>query len=151
MAKATLLVLNLALACYNAGTIWAHELDIFRSWRLVDAAAFHRIQRAHWQMLPYWVFAPVGLGLCGGIALVLQHPAGSPAWGIWGGLGSQVASLLLTMGFWGRWQAALSRDERGPKSPHLARILATHWIRTLLVNANAVVLLLWTLELVVMR
>ena len=29
---ALLLVLNLALAFYNVGTIWAHEIDIFRSW-----------------------------------------------------------------------------------------------------------------------
>jgi hypothetical protein len=43
----------------------------------------------------------------------------------------------------GRWQAALSRDERGPDSPYLARILATHWLRTLLFNANAVLLVVW--------
>jgi hypothetical protein len=25
---------NLALAFYNVGTIWAHEIDTFRSWKL---------------------------------------------------------------------------------------------------------------------
>jgi hypothetical protein len=47
MSPTTLLVLVLALAFYNTGTIWAHEVDIFRSWRLVDRASFHRIQAVH--------------------------------------------------------------------------------------------------------
>ncbi len=148
MSRTDFLLLNLALGFYNVGTIWAHEVDIFRSWRLVDRATFHRIQSAHWRKLPYWVFTPVGLGLAGSFALVGFHPPGSPAWGVWGGLGCQLTSLVLTAAFWGRWQAALSRDERGADSPHLARILATHWIRTLLINANAVVLLLWTMQVV---
>jgi hypothetical protein len=146
MSPATLLVLELALAFYNVGTIWAHEVDIFRTWRLVDRASFHRIQTVHWHKLPYWIFAPIGLSLAAAIGLVWFHPADSPAWGIWGGLGFQVASLALTAALWGPWQAALSRDERGPDSPHLARILATHWIRTLLINACALVVLLWTLR-----
>ena len=33
MNTTTFLVLNLALAFYNVGTIWAHEVDIFRSWK----------------------------------------------------------------------------------------------------------------------
>ena len=144
MSRITFLVLNLALAFYNVGTIWAHEIDIFRSWKLVDRATFHRIQSTHWRKLPFWGFTPVGLALAGAVALVWFHPAGSPAWGIWGGLGFQLASLLLTAAFWGRWQAALSRDERGVDSAFLARILATHWVRTLLINAHGIVLLLWT-------
>jgi hypothetical protein len=27
---------NVALAFYNVGTIWAHEVDIFRTWSLID-------------------------------------------------------------------------------------------------------------------
>jgi hypothetical protein len=146
MSSMAFLVLNLALAFYNVGTIWAHEIDIFRTWRLVDRGSFHRIQAAHWRKLPYCVFAPVGLALAGAVALVWFHPVGSPAWGIWGALGFQLVSLILTAALWGPWQAALSKDERGPDSPHLARILATHWLRTLLINASAFVLLLWTLR-----
>lgn len=147
MNSATLLVLELALAFYNVGTIWAHEVDIFRTWTLVDREAFHRIQAAHWRKLPYWIFAPVGLSLAGAVALVWIHPIGSPAWAIWSTLGFQLASLVLTAALWGPWQAALSRDPRGPESPHLARILATHWLRTLLINASALAALLWTLQL----
>jgi hypothetical protein len=146
MSKTTFLILNLALGFYNAGTIWAHELDIFRSWKLVDRASFHRIQAVHWRKLPYWVFAPVGLALAGAVTLLWFHPAASPRWCIWGGLACQLASLFLTAALWGPWQAALSRDERGPDSPYLKRILSTHWVRTLLINANAFVLLCWTLE-----
>ena len=70
MNPATFLLLNLALAFYNVGTIWAHEVDIFRSWKLVDANSFARVQGAHWRKLPYWIFLPVGLAFGGAIALI---------------------------------------------------------------------------------
>jgi hypothetical protein len=54
---------------------------------------------------------------------------------------------LLTAIYWGRWQASLSKDDRGPASPYLAKILATHWIRTLLINAYGLILLVWTLHM----
>jgi hypothetical protein len=65
MNPVTFLLLNLALAFYNVGTIWAHEVDIFRSWKLVDPDSFSLVQGAHWRKLPYWVFLPVGLALAG--------------------------------------------------------------------------------------
>jgi hypothetical protein len=51
MNNATFLCLlaNLALAFYNVGTIWAHEVDIFRSWKLIDPKDFPAVQRAHWK------------------------------------------------------------------------------------------------------
>jgi hypothetical protein len=54
-------------------------------------------------------------------------------------------SLVLTAVLWGRWQAQLAKDPRGPQSPYLGRILKTHWVRTLLINANALILLFWAL------
>jgi hypothetical protein len=53
MNSAVFLLLNLAVAFYNVGTIWAHEVDIFRSWKLVDPASFPKVQSAHWRKLPY--------------------------------------------------------------------------------------------------
>jgi hypothetical protein len=140
-----LLILNLAVGFYNVGTIWAMEIDIFRSWKLVGPD-FHRVQQAHWKKLPYWIFTPVGLAFIGSIALVLYHPLGSPAWAIWGVPTAQMLSLALTAIFWGPWQAGLSKDPRGSESPFLARILETHWVRTLLINLSAFFLLAWTLK-----
>src|SRR6185312_16985337 len=134
MNPQTFLLLNLALSFYLTGTIWALEVDIFRSWKLVNASDFHRIQLAHWKKLPYWVFAPIGLALAGSITLVFYHPSRSREWVIWGNLTAQLLSHLLTAVFWGRLQGNLSRDERGPDSPYLAKFLATHWIRTLLIS-----------------
>lgn len=137
-----LLLVNLLVGGYNFGTIWAHEVDIFRTWRRVGEA-FAEVQAAHWHKLPYWVFAPVGLGLALAVVMVWLHPAGSPEWGIWGSLLCQAVSLVLTAAFWGRWQARLARDPRGSASPYLARILRTHWMRTALITGNAAVVLLW--------
>ena len=140
----TFLLLNLALGFYNVGTIWAHEVDIFRSWQLVGPA-FHDVQQAHWRKLPYWVLGPVVLAFAGSIALLWYHPAQSPAWAIWGVFVCQLTSGVLTGLYWGRWQAALSKDPRGAQSPFLARILKTHWVRTALITASGFILLAWAM------
>ena len=116
MNPKTFLLLNVALAFYGIGAIWAHEVDIFRSWKLIDAKDFPKVQRAHWRKLPYWVIAPVGLSLLGSFALVFYHPAGSPAWALWGNVGCQVVAIVLTALLWGRWQARLAKDPLGSAS-----------------------------------
>jgi hypothetical protein len=146
MSSQAFLLVNLALAFYGVGVIWAHEVDIFRSWKLLDPATFHRVQSIHWAKLPYWVFVPVALTLAGSITLIWFHPRNSPAWAIWGGLACQLASHVLTATMWGPWQAKLSRDDLGSASPYLATILSTHWIRTALINAYGLVLLAWAWE-----
>jgi len=140
------LLLNLALAFYNVGTIWAHEVDIFRSWRFVGAAEFHQLQQVHWRKLPYWIFIPVGLSLLGSIVLIWYHPAGSSTLVIWSALACQLASHALTAVLWGPWQARLSQDPLGPRSRFLDKILSTHWIRTALINAYGFILLGWSIR-----
>lgn len=147
MSPTTFLLLNLALAFYNVGTIWAMEVDIFRSWKLVGREAFHAVQGTHWRKLPYWIFAPVALAFTGSIALVAYHPAGSPEWAIWGNLACQAVSHLLTATMWGPWQARLGKDPLGPSSVYLGKILRTHWLRTLLINGYAFILLAWVLAI----
>ena len=58
----------------------------------------------------------------------------------------QIAAHVLTVLFWGRWQAKLSKDPLGAASPYLAKILCTHWIRTMLISAYGFILLLWAIE-----
>jgi len=140
------LLLNLALSFYLVGAIWAHEVDTFRTWKLLAASDFATVQSVHWRKLPYWVFTPLGLALAGSIALIWYHPRNSPLWAIWGNLICQLASHFLTAIYWGRWQAKLSKDSRGPASPYLAKILATHWVRTLLINAYGIFLLAWAIH-----
>jgi uncharacterized membrane protein YfcA len=136
---------NLALGFYNMGTIWAHEIDTFRTWAIIGTGEFHRVQQTHWKKLPYWVFAPVAFGLVGSAVLVRYHPSPSPNWIIGLPLLFQGLSIVLTAILWGPWQAKLSQDPLGSQSPCLAKILKTHWVRTLLVNANAATLLTWVI------
>ena len=144
----TFLLANMALAFYNTGTIWAMEVDIFRSWRLLDKTSFAAVRRSHWKKLPYWVFIPVGLAFIGAIILIWYHPAGSPSWAIWVNLFSQLSSHLLTAAFWGPWQAKLSKDPLSAKSPILQKILRTHWIRTMLINIYAINLFFWIIMVI---
>jgi hypothetical protein len=120
-------------------------VGIFRSWRLISSSNFHAVQTAHWRKLPYWVFGPLGVALLGSLVLIGYHPGVAPDWARWGNLACQLLSHLLTAILWGPWQAKLSRDDRGPASPYLEKILATHWIRTLLINAYAGILLAWAI------
>ena len=147
-SRTVFLLANLAVAFYNVGTIWAHEIDIFRTWKLLDLDAFRRVQATHWRKLAYWVFAPVGLSLAGAIALIWYHPAGSPPWAIWGNLVCQLLSHVLTALMWGRWQAALSTDPLGAQGPFLEKTLRTHWIRTALVTAYALILFVWVTQVI---
>ncbi len=142
MRPETFLLLNVALAFYNVGTIWAHEVDIFRTWKLLDPATFLRVQTAHWKKLPFWVFAPVGLSLLGTVALLWYRPAGIPAGWIWLVIGVELLSHVLTAMLWGPWQAKLSKDARGGESPYLQSILRTHWLRTALITCYALSLLI---------
>ena len=140
------LLLNLALSFYLVGAIWAHEVDTFRTWKLICRTDFPTVQAVHWRKLPYWIFTPLGLALIGSIILIRYHPAVAPDWAIWRNLCAQLASHLLTAVFWGPWQAKLSKDPRGPDSPYLAKILATHWVRTALIGAYALILLAWAIR-----
>ena len=63
--------------------------------------------------------------------------------GVWGNLVCHLLSHVLTALMWGRWQAALSTDPLGAHSPFLEKILSTHWIRTALVTAYALILFVW--------
>ncbi|MDP9729585.1 hypothetical protein J2S04_002559 [Alicyclobacillus tengchongensis] len=143
-----LLLTTLVLAFYNVGTIWAHEIDIFRTWKLLDPNTFRRVQTIHWNKLTYWVFIPVGLSFLTSIMLIWYHPLGTPSWAIWGNLILQLLSHALTALMWGPWQAKLSRDELGPRSPYLRKILKTHWIRTTLINTHAFVLFIWLIKII---
>lgn len=91
------------------------------------------------------MFGPLRLALVGSCLLIAYPPAVAAAWAKWGNLACQLASHLLTAIFWGPWQAKLNRDDRGPASPYLKKILATHWLRTLLINAYAAILLAWAI------
>ncbi len=145
-SKEIFLILNLALAYYNVGTIWAHEVDIFRSWQLLGGKDFHLVQLTHWKKLPYWIFIPVIVSFGGSIALFWYHPDPIPVSEISLAFLFQFLSHALTGIFWGPWQQKLSKVESGYASPFLKKILKTHWIRTSLINANGLMLLFMTIQ-----
>ena len=133
---------NLVLASVIAGFVWAHQIEIFRAWRLLDQKSFHAVHDAHWRTLPVWI-VPIVLSTAGSLALIFYHPTGSPVWAIGAGIACQALVQTLTVLFWGRWQANLRTDPAGPKSAALARLVRTHWVRAALVTAYAGILVAW--------
>jgi hypothetical protein len=144
--KIIFLLAILALAFYGIGTIWVIELDVFRTWKMLDKPTFDRVRSAHWKKLPYFVFIPVGILFIGSIVLLFVHPDNSPVALIWGAFLSQAVSHLLTGLFWGRWQAKIASNNIGPADPLLDKIIRTHWVRTALVNINGIILFLLTIK-----
>ena len=53
MTKETFFLINLSLAFYNVGTIWAHKIDIFRTWKFLDPKTFKTVQSVHWNKLTF--------------------------------------------------------------------------------------------------
>ena len=147
MTKEIFLLLNLCLAFYNVGTIGAHEIDIFRSWKILDPKSFHAVQLKHWKKLPYWIFIPILFALVGSIILFWYHPEKISIWEILIAFTFQFLSHVLTVIFWRQWQAKLSKDELGSKSPYLDKILKTHWIRTALINLYGLMTLYMTIQI----
>ncbi|MBN2151417.1 MAG: hypothetical protein JW839_08230 [Candidatus Lokiarchaeota archaeon] len=146
MLEMTFLIVNLAIGFYAVGIVWANEIDIYRSWQHIhDTKDFRAVWHAHWTKLWAWGLIPVGLEFAGSIGLLFFHPAGSPAWAIWGNFTCQLASAVLTVPFWERWQARLYKDPLGARSPYLAKILKTHWVRASLTTVYAVLLLAWVI------
>ena len=53
MNPTVFLLFNVALAFYLVGAIWAIEVDIFRSWKLISPNDFHTVQTVHLRKLYY--------------------------------------------------------------------------------------------------
>jgi hypothetical protein len=148
MTKEIFILINLVLAFYNVGTIWAMEIDIFRNWKVLDPKNFHAVQNAHWKKLPYWVFIPLAIALCCSIGLFWYHPDKIPDWEIPFPFGFQIISHILTAIFGGQWQNELSKDEAGGESRYLKKIVKTHWIRTILWNSCGLILFYMTIQII---
>jgi hypothetical protein len=146
MTTQIFLLFNLALAFYNVGTIWAIEVDIFRSWKPLDPETFKIVQSIHWRKLPYWIFIPVAISFTGSIILFWYHPAKISVWEIGIAFMFQFISHLLTSFLWGPWQSKLSKDEAGGASLFLVKILKTHWVRTALITAYGFMILYLTIK-----
>ena len=146
MLQIVFLVINLSIGFYAVGIVWANEIDIFRSWQHIrDVDDFQTVWHVHWRKLWSWGLIPVGLEFAGSIGLILFHPEGSPSWAIWGNFACQLTSIVLTVLFWEQWQAKLSRDPLGARSPYLTKIYKTHWVRATLTTTYAILLLAWVI------
>src|ERR1700730_1646748 len=101
-----LLLLTLAAAFYDVGTIWMVQLGYWL-WPHVAPADFGHYHGS-WAVgiLPV-IFPAAGVAFAGSIAMLRWRPLGVPAWAVWLGATLQVVAWGLTAVLWGPIQANL--------------------------------------------
>jgi hypothetical protein len=141
MNSNVLLLVVLVLSFYGAGLIWSVQLIVFRSWQLLgNADELHKVQADYWRKLPWFVFAPVGILFILTIVLLRQPPPFTPEALVWASFWLQLLSHSMTVLMWARWERRIIVERHPPDSLLLARLVATHWIRTALITLNALAL-----------
>jgi hypothetical protein len=138
-----LLLLTLAAAFYDVGTIWMVQLGYWL-WPHVAPADFGHYHGA-WAVgiLPV-IFPAAGVAFAGSIAMLRWRPLGVPAWAVWLGATLQVVAWGLTAVLWGPIQANLhfATLPDGSLNPQFVLLFDTHWLRVALHTAYGA-LLFW--------
>lgn len=139
-----LLLMTCALSIYGVGQVWLVQLSSYPLWAYVGAREFGAYHRAWWHGIWGVILAPAGLVTLGSILMLWWHEPSVPAWATWSGLALQIALVLGTALWWAPLMAQLEAPEGGLLKRRFRLLLATHWLRVLIVTAYGGVVL-WML------
>ncbi len=133
-------LISLATSCYNVGIILMTQLD-YRLWARVGSAEFEDYHKAWWYgwggikplSFPSGIVASLGA-----LAQLRWHSPHVPSWLVWFNISMWIQAWVMTVIWWGRWQAQLkqTRQENGAVDPLYHRLLTTHWLRVALFAAS---------------
>jgi hypothetical protein len=139
-----LLLVTLAAACYDVGTVWMVQLGYWL-WPIVAPADFQRHYHGAWALgiLPV-IFPVAGVALAGSFAMLRWRPAEVPPWAVRAGAALQAVAWGLTAVWWAPIQANLhyATLPDGGVNPDFTLLFNSHWLRVGLHTAYGV-LLLW--------
>jgi hypothetical protein len=134
-----LILVMTALAAWNVGVIWLMQLLIYPQFAEVPSDRFRAYHLSHWRKSRYVVLVPAAVILGGSVAMLRFPPPRAPLWIPWSGVALQAAIWLGTWRWWARLQIRLNREGNHPT---LVRLLVrTHWLRTGMITAYAVLVL----------
>ena len=149
-----LVMLNLALAFYNAAMIWLFQLDIYPSWSFVPTSDFVSAEGQHLLATSLSVFPAAVAATVVSVLFVVRRPMVIDVARVRIGAVLQVLSWLLTAFVFGPWQGRLTEPVSAAKD-QLARALGpandalyhtmmiAHWGRVAVVSAYA--MLAWSI------
>ena len=134
-----LVIVNLAAAFYNVGTIWLTQVD-WQLWKYVSKDTFGAYHLAWWHSVWWSIFPVAGISFLGICAQVLWHP-GVPTWMVWLALIIQIFAYSGTAFWWGRGQAKLKQAvlPNGDVDSQYTILVRTHWIRVALFTFAGIV------------
>jgi hypothetical protein len=142
-ARQWLLLITLAAAFYDVGTIWMVHLGYWL-WPRVAPADFGRYHGA-WAIgiLPV-IFPQAAVAFVGSVAMLRWRPPHVPVWAVRCGVVLQLVAWGLTAVLWGPIQANLhfATLPDGSLNPQFVLLFDTHWLRVALHTAFGV-LLFW--------
>jgi hypothetical protein len=137
-----LVLLNLAAAFYNVGTIWLTQVD-WQLWKYVGRETFDEYHLAWWHSVWWSIFPLAGVSFVGICAQLFWRPS-VPTWMLWLALIIQLLAYSGTAFWWGRGQGKLKQAvlPNGGIDALYQTLVRTHWIRVTLFTF-AGILQLW--------
>jgi hypothetical protein len=138
-----LLLLNLAAAFYNVGSVWLAQLN-WQLWQYVGQTTFGAYHGAWFRGIWWAIFPLAGLALIGVCAQIKWRPPRVPPWAVWLELGLHLTYIAGTIFWWAPGQANLHDAvlANGALDPHYQILVLTNWLRVALITA-AGLLELW--------
>ncbi len=134
-----LLIVTAALSLYSAGNVWIVHLAAYGLWPYVgrqEAFAYHV---AWWHSIWGVIFIPAGIVFLGSIVMLWKRPEGVSLSMSRAGVGLLVVTYVLTSAWWGPLMARLATQDEGLSLPLYHLLMATHWLRVVLITAYTAV------------
>lgn len=130
-----LLLVTCALGLYGVGQVWLVQLSSYPLWTYVGEKEFSAYHMAWWHGIWGVILAPAILVSIGATLMLWWRPIGVPDWMPWTGFALQILLIAGTAAWWGPLMARLEAPGGGLMADRYALLMATHWIRVLIVTA----------------
>jgi hypothetical protein len=142
-----ILITTFAASFYGVGNVWMTQFG-WRLWPYVAPNDFGAYHVAWWTMIKPVIFPVAAIAVLGSIALIWWRPEGVTAAPVWINIGLQVATCMLTVVLWARWQAQMhyAKLPDGSLDPTYVLAMSTHWIRAVLITLNGLTVFWMVIE-----
>ena len=140
-------IVTLALSLYMTGMIWSMQILEYPLFALVGPKEFPAYHQRHNRGLPLLVILPSLAAFTSAVVLIVTRPKRLP---LWASIVVVVLDLLIIIATAVREVPLHAQlDREGSQAPLIRQLVQGNWIRTVLWTAKAILLLVWTAQLLV--